>query len=130
MVSGVPLRTGLTASVQHRVADTDTASAIGSGIVDVLATPVIVTLVERAACAALEGHLDDATTTVGFRVQVDHLKPSAPGSELCAEATLERAEGRRLTFAVAVRDDRGLVAAGRITRVIVETDRFLDRALD
>jgi predicted thioesterase len=61
-------------------------------------------------------------------VQIDHLQPTSVGSEVVAEAVLERVEGRRLTFTIAVSDACGLVAAGKVTRVIVETDRFLDRA--
>ena len=57
-----------------------------------------------------------------------HLSPTPVGSEVTAEATLEGVEGRRLTFRVSVTDARGLVAAGRITRVVVVRDRFVERA--
>jgi len=60
--------------------------------------------------------------------QLNHLSPSPVGSEVTAEATLESIEGRRLTFRVSVTDSRGLVAAGRITRVVVIRDRFIERA--
>ena len=63
-----------------------------------------------------------------MRVQLDHLAPTAVGHKVRAEATLERVEGRRLTFSVSVRDERGLVAAGKVTRVIVSVERFLDKA--
>jgi predicted thioesterase len=65
---------------------------------------------------------------VGYRVQLDHLAPTAVGGTVRAEATLEAIEGRRLTFRVSVSDGHGLVAAGRITRVIVERARFLEKA--
>jgi predicted thioesterase len=61
-------------------------------------------------------------------VQVDHLAPTNVGSSVAAEATLERVEGRRLTFTISVSDHCGLVAAGKVTRVIVDTERFLDKA--
>jgi fluoroacetyl-CoA thioesterase len=61
-------------------------------------------------------------------VQLDHLVPSAVGSHVKAEAMLEAVQGRRLTFRVSVTDDRGLVAAGKITRVVVERARFLEKA--
>ena len=63
-----------------------------------------------------------------MRVQLDHLIPVAVGVTVRAEATLERVEGRRLTFTVSVNDERGLVAAGKVTRVVVNRERFLDKA--
>jgi predicted thioesterase len=72
--------------------------------------------------------LAEGTTSVGYRVQLDHLAPTAVGGKVRAEATLEMIEGRRLTFRVSVSDGHGLVAAGRITRVIVERARFLEKA--
>jgi predicted thioesterase len=63
-----------------------------------------------------------------MRVQVDHLQPTAVGVEVVAEATLEKIEGRRLMFTVSASDTRGLVAAGKVTRVLVEVDRFHGKA--
>jgi predicted thioesterase len=88
----------------------------------------VVALAEEATVRALDGALTPGATTVGYRVQLDHLAPTVPGAVVRAEATLEAVEGRRLTFRVAVTDGNGLVAAGRITRVSVERDRFLERA--
>lgn len=110
------------------VTDADTAVAMRSGDVPVLATPRLIALCEEATVAAVVDHLAVGQTTVGMRVQVDHLAPTSVGSEVAAEATLERIEGRRLTFTVSVSDHCGLVAAGKVTRVLVETDRFLDKA--
>jgi len=110
------------------VADGDTALALRSGDVEVLATPRVVGLAEEASVQAVEGELAEGTTTVGYRVQLDHLAPTAVGGKVQAEATLESVESRRLTFRVSVSDGRGLVAAGRITRVVVERARFLDKA--
>jgi predicted thioesterase len=88
----------------------------------------VVLLAERAAVAAVEGHVPAGHTTVGYRVQLDHLAPVAVGESVTAEAVLETIEGRRLTFRVSVKYRSGLVAAGRITRVAVEQERFLQRA--
>ena len=60
-----------------------------------------------------------------MRVQLDHLPPPRSAPRSPAEATLEKVEGRRLTFTVSVNDDRGLVAAGKVTRVVVDTEKFL-----
>lgn len=124
----MPLSPGLHGSAKLVVAHEDTAVALRSGEVEVLGTPRVIALVEEAAMAAVSDQLPQGQTTVGMRVQVDHLAPTNVGSSVAAEATLERVEGRRLTFTVSVSDQCGLVAAGKVTRVIVETERFLDKA--
>jgi fluoroacetyl-CoA thioesterase len=124
----MPLAPGLSASVTLVVEDADTAEAVGSGDVPVLATPRVVALAEQATVEAVMDELAAETTTVGYEVQLTHLAPTAVGGKVVAEATLEYIEGRRLTFRVSVNDSRGLVAAGRITRVIVVRDRFIERA--
>ncbi len=75
---------------------------------------------------ALSGRLQPGQTSVGMRVQIDHLAPTPVGQEIRAEVKLERVEGRRLVFAVSVSDGRGLVAAGKVTRAVVDRERFLD----
>ena len=124
----MPLEPGLAAEVALAVGDEDTAIALGSGEVPVLGTPRVVALVEEASVKALENRLAPGTTSVGMRVQLDHLAPTAVGHKVRAEATLKEVEGRRLIFAVSVHDERGLVAAGKVTRVIVDIDRFMDKA--
>lgn len=120
---------GLRGEVSLVVADADTARAMRSGSVDVLATPRVVALCEEAAVAALAGHLPAGHTTVGMRVQLDHLQPTPVGATVEAEAVLEKVEGRRLTFTVSASDARGLVAAGKVTRVLVELDRFMAKTV-
>jgi predicted thioesterase len=124
----MPLEPGLTASVTLVVTDADTALALRSGDVPVLGTPRVIALAEQATVEAVDGQLPDGRTTVGYQVQLAHLSPTPIGGSVTAEATLEQVEGRRLTFRVSVNDARGLVAAGRITRVIVERSRFLERS--
>lgn len=121
------LEPGLSASVELDVGVADTAVAFGSGDVPALGTPRVVALCEQATVAALRGCLDEGFTSVGRRVQLDHLSPTAVGHAVTALATLEKVEGPRLTFAVSVRDDRSLVAAGKVTRVVVDRERFIDK---
>jgi predicted thioesterase len=120
---------GLTAKIDLTVTSDDTAEAARSGDVPVLATPRIIALVEEAAVAAVAGQLAVGETTVSMRVQLDHLAPSPVGSSVTASAKLEKIEGRRLKFSVSVSDARGLVAAGKVTRVVVERERFMDRCV-
>jgi predicted thioesterase len=124
----VPLEPGLVGSAALTVGDADTADALGSGDVPVLATPRVVLLAERATVAAIAGQVERDETTVGYRVQLDHLAPVPVGDDVSAEAVLESIEGRRLTFRVSVKHRDGLVAAGRITRVVVARSRFLGKA--
>jgi fluoroacetyl-CoA thioesterase len=111
--------------VRQVVSEDDTAEAIGSGDVPVLATPVVLTLVERAAVAAVALHLEPATTTVGARVGLDHLSPTPVGARVSATARLETVEGRRLRFSFEVSDAQGVVARGIHIRVVVGRDAFL-----
>ena len=124
----MPPSTGLNASVTVVVADADTAIAFGSGDVPVLATPRLIALAEQASVAAIADALDPGTTTVGYQVQLSHTAPTPVGSKVTAEAILENIEGRRLTFRIAAHDSRGLVGAGRVMRVVVVRDRFMEKA--
>lgn len=128
MVARMPVRPGLSSSVDMMVGESDTAAAMCTGDVAVLATPRIIALIEEATVAALKGELDPGCTSVCMRVQVEHISPTSVGGTVRAEATLEKVEGRRLGFNVSARDDRGLVAAGRVTRVVVDSERFLAKA--
>jgi fluoroacetyl-CoA thioesterase len=125
------LEPGLAATFRYTVTEADTAVALGSGEVPVLATPRVLALAEQATVAAVAGALEAGATTVGTRVQLDHLAPSPVGVEVEVVAVLERVTGRRLEFAMRVRDGGRPVASGLITRVVVDTAAFLrDAAAD
>ncbi|MDP6650232.1 MAG: hotdog domain-containing protein [Acidimicrobiales bacterium] len=123
----MPVTVGLQGQSHMTVGDTDTSIAFHSGDVPVLATPRLVALLEEATVHALTGHLDDGQTTVGMRVQIDHLAPTGVGIDVRATATLEAVEGRRLTFSAEATDGTSPVASATITRVVVDTSRFLER---
>ena len=110
------------------VGDQDTAVALGSGDVEVLATPRLISLCEEATMKAVAGALGAGQTSVGVRVNFDHLAPVRVGSQVTAEAILEKVEGRRLIFTVTATDAAGLVGAGRVTRVVVDIEGFLAKA--
>jgi len=119
------LEPGLQATFRYTVAEADTAAALGSGEVPVLATPRVLALAEQATVAAVAGGIEAGATSVGTRVELEHLAPSMVGAELEIAAVLERVAGRRLEFAVRVRDGGRLVARGMVTRVVVDTAAFL-----
>jgi fluoroacetyl-CoA thioesterase len=122
----VPLEPGLAATAVLDVCDSDTAVAMRSGEVPVLGTPRLIALCEEASLRAIAGQVPAGHTTVGMRVQLDHLAPTAVGNQVTAEARLDKIQGRRLTFSVSASDDRGLIAAGKVTRVVVDVEKFMD----
>jgi fluoroacetyl-CoA thioesterase len=126
----MPLQPGLSARVELTVTDGDTAQALGSGDVPVLATPRVLALAEAATVAALAARLDTGQTTVGTRVELDHVAATAVGRRVTVLAILAKVDGRRLLFDIVVRDGDELVAEGRVERVMVDRQRFLAKAFD
>ncbi len=115
-----------TATVVHVVGPEHTARAVGSGDLDVLGTPVVLAWLEEATCAELD--LDASQTSVGTRVEVQHLVASAVGSTITTRATVTQRDGRMVIFDVAAHDQRGtLVASGQVRRIVVDRERFLSR---
>lgn len=124
----MPAKLAAHAVVELVVRAADTAAAVRSGDVEVLATPRLIALCEQAAMEAIAGRLSSGQTSVAARVELSHVAPVAVGSTVRATATLERVEGRRFTFSVTVTDRCGLVAAGKVLRVVVDRQQFTDRA--
>ncbi|MCG5446453.1 thioesterase [Micromonospora sp. NIE79] len=119
---------GLTAQVELTVTDADTAQAVGSGDVPVLGTPRVVALAEAATVAATATGMPPGSTTVGTRVEVEHLAPTVVGRTVRAQALLASVDGRRLSFEVTVSDGDQTVARGRVDRILVDRQRFVERA--
>lgn len=119
---------GASAQVSLEVTGTDTAAAVGSGDVDVLATPRVVALCEQATVEAIRPLVGEGQTSVGFRIEITHLVPVLVGRTVVASAALERIDGNRFVFNVTVNDDCGLVAAGKVTRVMVDAGAFMEKA--
>ena len=110
----------------HTVTSLDTALALGSGDLEVLATPRVLAWLEEATCAALD--LTPQQTSVGTRVDLEHLAASPVGAEVTASATVIHTDGRLVRFQVAALDGSGtLLATGEVRRVIVDRERFLAR---
>ena len=121
---------GLSAGLVHTVTVDDTARVVGSGDLDVLATPKLLALAEAATVAALtQGTIPPDRTTVGTRVELEHLRPTPVGETVTVGAELVQVDGRLLRFEVIVTDDAGQVAARvLVTRVVVQRAEFLRRA--
>ena len=104
------------------------ASAVGSGNLDVFATPAMVAMMESAAIQALAGHLPPEQTSVGVRVDIRHLAATPPGVEVRARAELVELEGRRLMFRVEAFDNHERIGEGSHERAVVDPQRLLGRA--
>lgn len=116
------------ATLTFDVTDEDTARALGSGDVEVLATPRLLAWCEATTVAALAEQLKPDQTSVGSRVRLEHLAATGVGGRAVVTAELEHQDGRLVRFAVSAVDRAGrLIATGEVTRVIVDRQRFVDR---
>lgn len=121
------LETGLAYTSHLTVNESNTAIAMGSGDMPVLATPSMMALMENAAMNAVSEALPEGSTTVGGQIESSHLKPSPVGAEVEAEAVLERVDGRKLYFKVMARQGETVIGEGTHLRFIVDREKFLGK---
>ena len=108
----------------------DTALEVGSGSLLVYATPCMVALMEGAACEAIQEALSDSQTTVGTELNIQHISATPVGLEVRAEAEVIAVDGKVITFQVKAFDEAGEIGNGIHKRVIVNTQKFLEKAYD
>ena len=106
----------------------DTAMEVGSGSLLVYATPCMVALMEGAACEAIQEALSDSQTTVGTELNIQHISATPVGLEVRAEAEVVAVDGKVITFEVKAFDEAGEIGKGTHKRVIVNTQKFLEKA--
>ena len=106
----------------------DTAQEVGSGSLLVYATPCMVALMEGAACEAIADALGENQTTVGTMLNIEHISATPVGLEVHAEAVVTAVEGKVVTFEVKAFDEAGEIGKGTHKRVIVNSQKFLDKA--
>ncbi len=121
------LKPGLKGSAEILVGTRDTAPHVGSGKIKVLATPVMVGLMEEAALNAVEGLLPAGHQTVGIRLEISHVAATPVGMRVRAHAELLKVEGRKLTFRVSAEDEKEPIGEGVHERIIVNVARFDQR---
>lgn len=124
------LRPGLKGETEVLVGTRDTAPHVGSGKVKVLATPVMVNLMEEAALNAVEGLLPTGHQTVGTRLDITHTAATPVGMRVTATAEVTKVDGRKLTFHVSARDEKEVIGEGMHERIIINVARFDQRAQD
>ena len=118
---------GMKAEVSTLVEREDTASEVGSGSLLVYATPCMVALMEGAACEAIEEALSDSQTTVGIELNIQHLSATPVGLEVRAEAVVTAVDGKVITFEIHAYDEAGEIGKGTHKRVVINTQKFLDK---
>ncbi len=105
----------------------DTAAEVGSGSLLVYATPCMVALMEGAACEAIASGLKETETSVGTALTIEHISATPVGLEVRAEAEVTAVEGKAITFSVKAFDEAGEIGRGTHQRVVVNTQKFLDK---
>jgi fluoroacetyl-CoA thioesterase len=127
MVDLTALKEGLTGSARIIVGEEQTARRVGSGRVRVLATPVMINLMEAAALDAVEALLPVGHQSLGTHLNVGHYAATPVGMGLRATALVTRVDGRTIEFRVEAFDDKERVGDGTHTRVVVNVERFDQR---
>lgn len=118
------LRTGLSGSAELVVGEEHTAPRVGSGKVHVLATPVMINLIEAAALAAIEHLLPQGHQSLGTHLDVRHIAATPVGMRVRATAEVTKVEGRSVQFRVEARDEKDLIGDGIHERVVVNVAKF------
>ncbi len=118
---------GLAAERSETVVESLLATRLGSGSVEVYATPAMVALMESAAVAAIESLLPEGKTSVGIALDVKHLAATPPGQQVRARAEVIEVDGRKVTFRVQAWDERERIGEGTHTRFVIDVARFLQR---
>ncbi len=121
------IKVGLKGTVKATVDDTNTAKIVGSGLLDVFATPMMIALMEKASCVAIENSLEDGMTTVGTMVNVEHLSATPKGMEVTVDSIVTAVDGRKISFEVIAFDEVGIIGKGTHDRFIVNAEKFTSK---
>jgi predicted thioesterase len=105
----------------------NTAKALGSGALEVFATPAMVALMEKASTIAVQECLSKNYSTVGTMINIRHIAATPLGMNVSARATLTEVDGKRLVFSVEAFDDREKIGEGQHERFVISVDRFMDK---
>ena len=122
------LETGIQLTETLLITQDQTAKSIGSGGLDVLATPMIINLMEKTAWESVLPFMEDGCDTVGTFVEINHIAPSPVGTEISCTSTLTNIRGRELTFEIEVFDNKEKIAYATHKRFIIKKDPFQQKA--
>lgn len=119
---------GIKGTAELLVRESDLAVNVGSGNLEVLSTPTMAMLMEKAACACVADYMDSGETTVGTELSIKHLSATPVGMKILAEAEVSALNGRELVFNVAAYDEAGLIGNGIHKRFLVFSENFMSKA--
>lgn len=122
------LETGIKGTQTVTVNESNTARTMGSGTLDVFATPALIALMEETCWRSVADRLDAGCGTVGTRLEIGHTAPTPVGMEVTCESTLSEVDGRRLVFEVTARDAKGVVGEGKHERFVIQSEKFQAKA--
>lgn len=122
------LKIGTKGTKSVTVTSRNTAKAMGSGTLDVFATPALIALMEETCWTSVAGQLEPGSGTVGTLLEIKHTAPTPVGMEVTCESTLVEADGRRLVFEVTARDSKGVIGEGRHERFVIQNEKFQAKA--
>lgn len=121
------LETGIKNTITIKVTTDKTAKVMGSGTLDVFATPAMVALMEQTAAESVQPHLDDGITSVGTKINVEHLSADPVGIEVTCESTLTEVDNRRLVFDIIATDKHGVIGKATHERFLIKADSFMNK---
>ena len=121
------VKPGMSFTATQVVVYEDTAAKYGSGLVEVYATPAMIALMENAALKTVYSHLPEGYNTVGFEINVRHLKPTPIGMKVECTATLKEVDNKKLIFQVVAHDEEGKIGEGTHIRYIINNQKFIEK---
>ena len=122
------LETGIKGTKTVTVNESNTAKTMGSGTLDVFATPELIALMEETCWRSVADELDEGCGTVGTLLEIRHTAPTPVGMEVTCESVLTEVDGRRLVFTVQAHDAKGIVGEGKHERFIIQNEKFQEKA--
>lgn len=122
------IETGIKGTLTDTVTKEKTAAAVGSGVLEVYGTPVMIALIEKTACESVAPYLEEGNGTVGTNLTINHVAATPVGMQVTCETELVEVDRRRLVFQVKVTDETGLIGEGTHERFIVNNEKFQAKA--
>ncbi len=122
------LETGIKGTRTVTVNESNTAKVMGSGTLDVFATPALIALMEETCWRSVANELEEGSGTVGTLLEIKHTAPTPVGMKVTCESTLTEVDSRRLVFEVIARDAKGVVGEGKHERFIIQNEKFQMKA--
>ena len=122
------LETGITGKQEVLAEESNSAKTMGSGTLDVFATPAMIALMEKTAWMSVADELEEGCGTVGISLDVAHSAPTPLGMKVTCESELTKVEGRKLIFHVKAYDEKGMIGEGTHERFVIQNEKFQEKA--